>query len=237
MDLTVLNAVRPGDKLEIHYINNLNEDLILDTVVYDLTSEDELLIHNPLSQGKLYMIPLNIKVTVFTKRADLGVLAFDVLLMKRIKVGNVYTISCRVVSEIEKQQRRQFFRVRVFNDLDVYFMQDLDGNPVDFYIFDPDAVEETQVDMKVSLLDVSGGGIGIKAKVSLPLGTFVYAKLNFSSKLLEVQGIIVRSAPSKKYVGEFELGIAFVDVPKDITRQITSYVFAAQQKARRKERD
>jgi c-di-GMP-binding flagellar brake protein YcgR len=237
MDLTVLNTVRPGDKLEIHYINKLNQDLILDTVVYDVISDDEILIHNPLSQGKLYMIPLNITVTVFLKRADIGVIAFDILLLKRKKVGNVYTIASKVTSNIQKQQRRHFFRVKVYHDIDIYFMEDGDGHPVDYYIFDPDAVEENQVDLKASILDLSGGGVGLKTRLPIPCGTYVYAFLTFLSKKMEVQGKVVRSVESKKYPGDYEIGIEFRDVPKDIVRKITSYVFSAQQKARRKERD
>jgi c-di-GMP-binding flagellar brake protein YcgR len=43
--------------------------------------------------------------------------------------------------------------------------------------------------------------------------------------------------PSNKFLGEFELGLEFKDLPRDAIRVITSYVFKAQQEARRKELD
>lgn len=235
MGLSVLNDLFPGDKLEMHYINSQNKDLILETLIYDVVDEDEILIHNPLFEGKLYMIPLNVEVTAFTKKAEVGVIAFSILLLKREKKGNVYTIRCKINSELQKQQRRHYYRVRMFTDMDVYCMVDVQGHPVDYYIFDPDAVDEQKVDFKVSVLDISGGGVGLRSRIDLPIGTYIYGEVHLASRSIEVVGVIVRSMPSKKYLNEFELGVMFKDLDHENTRIITSYVFRAQQEARRKE--
>lgn len=237
MDLSILNVLRPGDKLEMHYINSLNEDLILETILYDVISEDEIYVHNPLHGGKLYMIPMDIEVTVFTKRMDLGVIVFKMKLIKREKQGNVYTIKSRITSSLEKQQRRHFFRVRMFQDMDVYTMVDAQGHPVKHYIFDPDAVEEHRVDFKVAITDISGGGVGIRSKFELPLGAYVYGELPIFNSPVKMIGTIVRCYPSDKFEGEFEMGVKFVDLDSEHVRAITSYVFRTQQKARRKELD
>jgi c-di-GMP-binding flagellar brake protein YcgR len=235
MGLEVLNVMYPGDKLEMHYINSLNKDLILETLIYDVLSEDEILIHNPLFEGKLYMIPMNIEITAFTKRADVGVIAFSLQLLKREKQGNVYTIRCKITSELEKQQRRHYYRVKMFTDMEVYCMVDVQGHPVDYYIFDPDTVEEQQVDFKVSILDISGGGVGLRSRIDLPIGTYIYGKVQLATRVIEVVGVVVRAMPSTKYINEFELGVMFKDLDHESTRIITSYVFKAQQEARRKE--
>ncbi len=237
MDLTVINTIQPGDKLEMHYINSINQDLILQTMVYDVLSNDEILINNPVIEGKLYMVPMNIEVTAFTKRADVGVVVFRVHLVKREKNGNVYTIRGKITSPLEKQQRRHFYRVKMYHDMEAYCMVDVQGHPLDYYVFDPDAVEELQVNFKVSLLDISGGGAGLRSKIELPIGTYVYGKLPISNRALEVCGVVVRCMPSTKFLNEYELGIEFKDLPGDAIRIITSYVFKAQQEARRKELD
>lgn len=237
MDLTVLTAIRPGDKLEMLYINSSNEDVMLETNVYDVISENELLIHNPLKEGKIYMIPMGIEITVFLKRQDLGVIAFRLQLIRREKIGNVYTIVVRVVSELRKQQRRHFFRVRLYLDLDMYYLQSPQGRPLDYYVFDPDVVEDEEIEMKVTLTDLSGGGIGVRSRINLPEGTFVYSRLTFLDRPIEMTGIVVRNIVSDKYQGEYELGIAFYELSNDAVRAITSYVFKKQQSFRRKERD
>lgn len=237
MNLNLMSLVRPGDKIEMHYINSQNKDLLLETIVYDVLSDDELYVHNPLYEGKLYMIPMNAEITVFAKRIDIGVIAFRMVLLKREKQGNVYTIKCRLSSEIKKQQRRHFFRVKTYRDMDVYCMVDVQGHPVNYYIFDPDAVEEQQVNFKLDLLDISGGGVGARCKIDLPLGTYVYGFLPVINRRLEVHGVVVRSVPSSKYPGEYEIGIMFKDLDGESVRIITSYVFKAQQEARRKEMD
>jgi c-di-GMP-binding flagellar brake protein YcgR len=236
MDLNLLTAVRPGDKLEIHHINKLNQDVILDTNVYDIISEDEFLIHNPLKEGKLYMIPLSIVVTVFAKRPEYGVIAFKIQLMKRKKVGNVYTIVCKVTSNFIKQQRRNFFRVNTYQDIDIYYMKTAEGEEVKYYIFDPDAVDEEEVDLKVTITDISGGGVGLRSKVPLEEGTFIYGNLKFLQHNIELVGKVVRCVPSHKFEGTYELGILYVDMPPEDIRHITAYVFNKQQQARRKER-
>jgi c-di-GMP-binding flagellar brake protein YcgR len=234
MDLTILTAIRPGDKLEIHYINKLNEDVILDTLTYDVLSETEFQIHNPLMSGKLYMIPMNVQVTVFSRRENYGVIMFTAHLIRRMKIGNVYTIQAKVVSELQKQQRRSFFRVRLYQEADCYIMVDKYMNPVDYYIFDPDAVEEEQVNMKMTLLDLSGGGIGLKSNVPLPLGTYIYSYLRFIDEE-PLYGKVVRCIASQQYEGEYELGINFDELSNDVRRSITSFVFNKQQQTRRKE--
>lgn len=235
MDITILTAIRPGDKLELFYINSLNQDIVLETLVYDLESEDVILIHNPVKDGKLYMIPMNAKVNVAARRQDYGVIMFSMELIKRQKIGNVYTIQCLVISDIKKQQRRSYYRVKVYQDAEMYVMVNQYMEPVNYYIFDPDAVEEQQVNMKVALLDVSGGGVGIRTSVSLPEGTFVYIKLDFIDEKDYLIGQVVRSVESYQYLGEYEVGINFVDLTPETRRMLTSYVFARQQTTRRKE--
>lgn len=237
MDLTVINTIQPGDKLEMHYINSINQDLILQTMVYDVISDDEILINNPIVEGKLYMIPMNIEVTAFTKRVDIGVVVFRVHLIKREKDGNVYTIRCKITSPLEKQQRRHFYRVKMYHDMEAYCMVNVQGHPLDYYVFDPDAVDELQVNFNVSLFDISGGGAGLRSKIELPIGTYVYGNLPISSRALEVYGVVVRCLPSTKFLNEYELGIEFKDLASDAIRIITSFVFKAQQEVRRKELD
>lgn len=237
MGFTILNAIRPGDKLEIHYVNKLNKDIILETLVYDIESEDVFLIHNPLVEGKIYMIPMHVSVTIIAMREDYGVIAFSAYLQQRKKIGNIYTIATKVTSELRKQQRRNFYRVKVYMDVEMYIMVDSDMQPVDYYIFDPDAVEEQQVNMRVTLLDVSGGGVGIKTSVPLPIGTIVYTNLDFLDIDGEIYGEVVRCEESYKYVDEYEIGISFLELPPDIRRILTAFVFTRQQKARRKEID
>ena len=236
MDISVLSLVKPGDTIEIHYINMKNEDVFLETLVYDVLSDKEILIHNPLKEGRLFMVPMDLRVTMFVKRADFGIVAFQTTLSKRKKIGTVYTISCIDFDGFEKQQRRNFFRVNMYKDIQVYFMRDAYMEPVKHYIFDPDAVDEEPVKMKVTLLDVSGGGIGVKSPVPLPEGTYVYGTLDFMEKPVEIYGVVVRSVTSEKYIDAYELGIAFEALPREVTRMITSFVFSRQQEARRKER-
>jgi c-di-GMP-binding flagellar brake protein YcgR len=89
--------------------------------------------------------------------------------------------------------------------------------------------------MKVSLLDVSGGGVGVKTSAPLPEGTYVYIKLNLIDFDDYLVGKVVRSVESYHYQGDYELGISFIDLTPDVRRMLTSFVFARQQTTRRKE--
>lgn len=237
MDLTVLNIMRPGDKLEMHYINSENKDLILETLVYDLISEDEIYIQNPFYEHKLYMIPMNEELTCFAKRQDYGVIGFSLTTLGREKLGNVFVIKCKISSSLKKQQRRHFYRVRTYEDMEVYCMVDVQGHPANYYISDPDKANEQKIDFKVSLTDLSGGGARIRSRIELPLGTFIYIKLPILSNPILIHGIVVRCEHSTINENEFEIGIQFENLPNEIIRAITSFVFRTQQKARRRELD
>lgn len=236
MDFNVQSLIHPGDEIEIHYINMKNEDVFLDTMVYDVVSQDEILIHNPLKEGRLYMIPMGIKVNMFIKKPDLGVVIFEASLLVRRKIGSVYTISCQNLNGFQKQQRRNFFRVNLYKDMEVFYMRNERLEPVEHLILDPEDAKEEMVKIKATLLDVSGGGIGIKSSVPLPEGVYVYSTFNFLQVPINIHGVIVRSVESQKYLGEYELGIAFENLSREAVRKIASFVFSRQQEARRKER-
>lgn len=235
MNLSIINAVSLGDAIDLHYISKDNKDYMLSTSIYDIISETEIYIHNPLKDGKLFLIPMGLKITVITKRADYGVLAFDIYLEKRIKMGNVYAIQCKVVSDIKKQQRRHFYRVKLYRDVNIRYLTDYDDNALKYYVFDPDTIDCNEIEVKVSTLDISGGGIGFRSKTEYELGTYIYFKLDFFDLKTEIYGKVMRCFKSSKYDNEYEIGIAFEELPNEFVRKITSYVFSSQQKARRKE--
>lgn len=237
MDLNILNAIRPGDKLDLHFINKQNMDYILSTSVYDIISEDEILIHNPLKDGKLYLIPMDVEVTVISKRKEYGVIAFRLQLLNRFKLGNIYAIGCKVISDLSKQQRRYFFRVNLYRDIIIRYLVDENQKLVTQYVFDPDVLPVKEFELKVSTLDISGGGLGFRSKTPFDLGTYIYLKLDFFDLRSEIHGVVVRCFNSTKYDNEYEIGIAFENLPSGVTRKITSFVFSSQQKARRKEND
>lgn len=235
MSLGTTEVIAPGDKVEIYFVDKNNNDVYLDTVIYDIISENEFLINNPVKDGKLYLISMDMKVTFVIKKDTFGVIAFTVFLVQRKKVGNIYTISCNIVSEFKKQQRRNYFRMKIYEDVNIWYMTDVDGKQIDYYIFDPDIGPEIYNEIKVSVNNISGGGISLRSKVSFNLGTFVYSNLEFLNSKIEITGIVVRCDVSRRYENEYDIGVSFDDVGRDVIRKITSYVFSSQQKKRRKE--
>lgn len=235
MSLGTTEVIAPGDKVEIYFVDKNNNDVYLDTVIYDIISENEFLINNPVKDGKLYLISMDMKVTFVIKKDTFGVIAFTVFLVQRKKIGNIYTISCNIVSELKKQQRRNYFRMKIYEDVNIWYMTDVDGKQIDYYIFDPDIGPEIYNEIKVSVNNISGGGISLRSKVSFNLGTFVYSNLEFLNSKIEITGIVVRCDVSRRYENEYDIGVSFDDVGRDVIRKITSYVFSSQQKKRRKE--
>ncbi len=195
-----------GDNIEIIYLDKENEPMILETAIYDVVDSEHLLINNPIYEGNLYFLPMNKEVSVTVKKENVGVVNFDMVFLEREKKSSVYTVKCKITSEIEKHQRRRYYRVKTYEDIKL-------SN------FDDDE------DISVNLLNISGVGILISTNKDLEMGSTVYANIEFLGEDFIIPGKIVRKIEKDS---KFEYGIEFENLNNKDIKTILAYVFKKQ---------
>ncbi len=195
-----------GDNIEIIYFNKNEEPMILETAIYDVVDSEHLLINNPIHEGHLYFLPMNKEVSVTVKKENVGIVNFDMVFLEREKKSSVYTVKCKIVSEIKKHQRRRYYRVKTYEDIKLSYL-------------------EEEEDISVNLLNISGVGILISTQKELELNSVVYANIEFLGEDFIIPGKIIRKL---EVDNKFEYGIEFENLNNKDIKTILSYVFKKQ---------
>ncbi len=214
-----------GTKLELELYKEDGEKIpavfVSQFIGYD-EKTDIMEIYAPIFQGMIYPVPHDTQMNIFFIKSK-DTFLYKAKAIERIYQGSIALLYIKPVSEIEKVERRFFFRMK----------QQLEIQYRSFKILLPD--KEMGGDFIFSeTIDISGGGVCIIAEDELEEGTFVEAIIKLDQKIRFV-GISVRSQPViKKGKEGYETGIEFVRIENKDRERIISYIFRAQRELLKK---
>ena len=114
--MTVSEIIQPGDKVDISFVQKrehleMGEELpkIYKSQVLDLKENGNIERSMPSEGGRLVLLPLSIRLElVFFSRGGLYRAVGQIV--ERYKSDNVYMLEVEFKSQLEKYQRREFFR-------------------------------------------------------------------------------------------------------------------------------
>ncbi|MBF4691747.1 flagellar brake protein [Fusibacter ferrireducens] len=228
-----LKYLKIADEVDIMIFKNDNESITLKCFVYEVTSDSQLILSNPVSEGRLY--PLE-KSYVYYFRfyiENLGMYLFKGILKDRTQYDNLPSVIINLSSDIKKVQRRKFFRVNLMSQGNLLFEKQLSEDEVaqmkqkmlakfkneKDILVDDVIVEKVPFDT----LDLSGGGLRILIKESFDLGEFLEGEFKISNDWVKFKGEVTRN--EKKDDNRYEVGIKFLEVDANTQAKIVAYVF------------
>ncbi|HHW47818.1 MAG TPA: flagellar brake protein [Clostridiaceae bacterium] len=221
-----LTDIRTGVKLELEIYNEFNEKIIPTFVSQFEHALDEktAVIYAPISEGNIYPVRKGWVMYVYFLNED-NLYRFKAKVKGRRLKSNVALLLIELLDEIERIQRRQFYRFECTLPVKyrvVDSMQDAEEN-------DPPFVESVTK-------DISGGGICIKVKESVPTGSLVECELDLKeTHKIKFYGIVARvSMREDDPVYSHEIGVLFKQIEKRHKEEIIKYIFAEQRKLRKK---
>ncbi|MBQ2472870.1 MAG: flagellar brake domain-containing protein [Lachnospira sp.] len=204
---------------------------------YSEEDEDELVCAMPIFEGRIIPLEVNSEYDAFFYTSK-GIYKAAVSITRRAKERNIYTVNLKLLSNPEKFQRREYYRLgctievqySLFNEEETqYFLRhsklpnNLQANPV-----------------KAIIVDISGGGVRVFTQEQLNTGSFIM--LNFqlfiSGKLKQfnVAGKIVMSLESPNVSDIYDTRIEFKRIADNERSEIVKYIFEQQRQLRNKER-
>ena len=100
-----------ADEIDIMIFTTSGQSLTLSTFVYDVTSDNRMILSNPIKDGALF--PLEKSYTYYFRFyvENSGMFLFKGILIDRIKFDNLPSIVIQLESDIKRVQRRKFYRV------------------------------------------------------------------------------------------------------------------------------
>jgi len=221
-----LAEIKTGVKLELEVFNDYNEKINPTFVSQFEHAIDEktAVIYAPIFEGNIYPIHKGWKMNVYFLHED-NLYRFWAKVTGRKLKSNVALLLIELQSDIERIQRRQFFRFECtlpvkYRVVDV--MQETEENK-------PPFVESVTK-------DISGGGICIKIKEVVPTGSLIECELELSkTNKLQFYGVVSRvNSREDDLVYTHESGVSFKYIEKKHKEEIIRYIFAEQRKLRKK---
>ncbi len=131
--------------------------------------------------------------------------------------GRIPLYRLRFLSEVNKIQRRNFYRLRLMRDVEAALVEDL-------------KTRKYGERFKCNLHDISAGGVHISSSKELQEKDMIEFTLNLNGKKLVAFGIIVRRTLTENTRAPYAYGVKF-DRMSDFERnEITKYIFEEQRR-------
>lgn len=233
--------ITEGMRLELQAASKTKDDpadfgeKIFMSKVYDVMSEDTIEILMPMEKQKLVMLGLNREYTM-RFYGETGLYQCTATVADRYKSGNVYILLMELTSNLQKYQRREYYRFSCVLEMNVRNLTEEEREELEekqTARFHPEVLTYNGV-----IVDISGGGIRFVSRQRFQPGSFI-----FSSFGLKVGGIhktyvmvsrVLASRLLENRNATYEHRAQFYNLEESIREDIIKYVFEEERKSRRK---
>ncbi|MBQ1392749.1 MAG: flagellar brake protein [Lachnospiraceae bacterium] len=246
-------VVNIGDKVEMYRIsaqadeNEVRRQYI--SQVLDYTEEDQIKLAMPMEGSR--MVPLTIgdlyEVCFYTSA---GLFQAQLEIVDRYKENNIFMLVGEFQSDLEKCQRRQYYRLEKIIDID-YRNYTREEEILERRLRMNDfANEEARLSCKkilnevkskwilATITDISGGGARFNSFNLHKPGSLLYLRIpiekNEDTKIYEFKAEVVKSNILPKRTDFYETRVKFVDIDRDEREQIVRFIFEQERKMLRK---
>lgn len=185
------------------------------STIVDGTDEDILKVHSPISKGALLRVRENSRLGVIIFANDKVYKARGEAI-RNYKDGNFNFVDIKITSEIERIERRNYFRLAISKDVKIL-------------------KPETDEVVEAKTLDISAGGTQIKSKGDFYKGEKVLVEIDLKGDHVELDGEIVNIIKGIM-VPENRYGIRFEDLGEKVEDKIMRFIFEVQMEERKKDK-
>lgn len=205
---------RIGEKVQIDYIDALGEKKEFVSQIVNIQEEyvDILIpiykkrdVH--LKQGSLLKLVVMKEDAIYELKTVLSEKLF----------GSIPLLRLKGISEINKIQRRDYYRLKIFREIEV--RQIIDKNE-----------KKYGESFKGNLQDISSGGLMFSTKEQFDEKDLLEFTLDLNDHKMVVLGIVVRRNLNESYRSPYSYGIKYVDLNMADRNAINRFIFEEQRR-------
>ncbi len=228
------DIVKAGQIVEMEAVREETEEQntaetrkVYRTKVFDVLSEDQLEIMMPLEKSKLILLPVDgeFNLCFFTEK---GLYQCHVRILDRYKSNNVHIVVAELISNLQKRQRREFYRLGCAMEVKFRELSKAEVESVEKGYFRPGTLGGLQL-LEGIVADLSGGGMRFTSQWRCNVGAMIYCTYMLPHKNTEKQyhmvGKVLYSEEVPKRPGLYENRIQYVDIDVDDREEIIKYIF------------
>ncbi len=219
-----LYTIKTGNRVEISLNLENDKNAKYTSLVEENYGDGKLLLYIPMMYGKIIKLPVDEEYT-FTFITEMGIIKYSVVIKEYVYMNDFNFMIVQTISEIEKIQRREFFR------FDCVL-------PLRFLIFseeNSDAEENCFFEGLVK--DLGEGGIRFLSNADVDLGENIKFFITLNYECAIVKGSILHKQEYPKSNFKYQYRTRFFDLDKDEKDKILKYIFFEQRFKARKDRE
>lgn len=252
--MTVKELIRPGDKVDITFIQqleNINVDSeaqkVYKSQVLDFKDNGNLDISMPSEGNRLILLPLGVRLEfVFYSKGGLYRALGQI--KERFKSENVYMLEIELKTQPEKFQRREYFRYPCILDFNYYTITEQEakfesGDALLIHLREDDEATEANRDREYtgSIVDLSGGGVRFRTSKELEPKQWLLFEIHLQNENINKQYYIIGSVIScvrteKANEKRFEVRAKFQIKDANTREEIIRFIFEEERKSRQRGR-
>jgi len=229
-----------GNKIELvmldDIIKNESNKKVYVSKIFDILPGNKLQIAMPIFEGKIVPLSVSDKYSACFY-TDKGLLQCNVIITSRYKDGHMFFLEVLILGQLEKVQRRQFYRyvcklnakIRVVSD------QEYETGNLDYEVISEDDLEWNDA----KLMDISGGGAKIIQRYFLDKNEVVKLKFVLSVDEFTFRFSLFARVLSSVHIQNrsdlVEQRLEFLKITKEDRDNIIKYIFESERRNRAKE--
>ena len=236
--------VEEGSKIELRALQRGLEEKgaestakVYQSRVLQILSEDTLEISMPMEQTRLILLPVDSEYDMIFFEENSLYQCFA-RIIDRYKSNNVYVLVMELTSNLQKYQRREYYRFSCALDmcarnLEEEEIQALEKNSP--YELHPGLPLKHSV-----IVDISGGGLRFVSTQRYEPGSLILCSYHLvkdgEQKKYEVVGKVLAVRELEKRKGTFEHRVQYYNLDVNTREEIIRFIFEEERKSRKKER-
>lgn len=243
----VTNVIHLGDKTDIRMVQQAERESrmgmsahIYKSQVNDITPDGGIEVTMPIEQGKVVLLSLGVRYE-FVFYTNGGLYHALGRIKERYKKDNIYVFLIDLQSQLEKFQRREYYRYPCLMEIKYYQISEQDAKrvPSDRILrMFQESGQSQSAQKDAMLLDLSGGGARFIGKDSLDRDSYILMIIRLTSSSMDkqyfIKGHVLASEEAENRWGKIETRVQFIFHDNRMQEEIIRYIFEEERKIRRK---
>lgn len=246
------NVLKVGDRIELKSIYQArlttSSPKTYISQVLDILDEYRMNIAVPIESGHLVPLEIGSKYEMSFLTTS-GIYMCKCEVKNRLKQNNLYFLSVEILSELKKDQRRQYFRLEKIIPMQFRVISDMERKLSLFiekkaYKDDREkriAMEKLDELAKAgndpaTIINLSGGGLKFNSSKKYENETLLLVEFDLEDGThVKAEARVINMSKILNKNSLYEYRVEYTKIPKEIRENIVRYVFKEERKQRQKE--
>ncbi|NLL76196.1 MAG: flagellar brake protein [Clostridiales bacterium] len=238
-DRILSKYVIPGNRVDIRETIKIKgkedktEIRIYQSQVYDILSEDRIEIVMPMEKTKLILLPIGGKFDLFFYLEN-SIYQCRAKVVDRDKKNNNYLLTMDLISNLRRDQRREYFRFSCAIEMNSRELQQDEIAALEKNVVKEEAVVSVPPLNRSIIVDISGGGLRFVADFKYDAGSILLCKYQLDTdkgpKVFEMLGKVLNIKGVDNRPGFFEHRVQYINIDKEVREEIIRFIFNEERK-------